>query len=276
MISVVIPLYNKEKIIDRTLRSVLSQDYDDYEIVIVDDGSTDNSVEIVKNLLNLQNLRDKVRLISQKNSGPSKARNFGVKNARGEWIVFLDADDELMEHALSNMMSEVGRYPDADIIDFPGYFRNSKECSLHHHPLIGRVKNPLKMFFFRDISPGCGHSIFKSDFVRLYPYDERLRRFEDYEILLRMLPNAKVYSSQIPTVYHNIDFAEASNARKNINDDYVGHLKMEGPFWKRMCVFRIFIEEREHYSEQCHRLYPLWYWRYDLLFIMKMLNKICR
>lgn len=277
MISVIIPLYNKEAIIERTLRSVLSQDYDDYEVVIVDDGSTDNSLEICKHELprichELSKKIDIVSIIQQENGGPSKARNTGVKHAKGEWIVFLDADDELTEGALQYFHDITKQYPDADIIDCGGYIRNGDRLTLRYHPLEGKVKNPLRAFYYRKIAPGCGHSIFKTSFVRQYPYDERMRRFEDCDILLRMLPNATVYSTQHPTEIHDVNFAEASNARKNIMEDYVGYLDMsKGGFWYKMNVFKIFIEERDNYSEQCHRLYPTWYWRYDLLMLMKIL-----
>ena len=90
MISVVIPLYNKEASIKQALMSVLSQSYQEFEVVIVDDGSTDNSVAKVEEIQD-----SRIRLIRQENGGPSKARNTGVKNAKGEWILFLDADDEL-------------------------------------------------------------------------------------------------------------------------------------------------------------------------------------
>lgn len=90
MISVVIPLYNKEASIAQSLKSVLSQEYDDFEVVIVDDGSTDGSVDVVEAMND-----PRIRLIKQENGGPSKARNTGVKNAKGEWILFLDADDEM-------------------------------------------------------------------------------------------------------------------------------------------------------------------------------------
>ena len=94
MISVIIPLYNKEPIIERSLQSVLSQDYDDFEVVVVNDGSTDRSADIVRSIND-----PRIRLIEQENGGPSKARNTGTKNARGEWILFLDADDELLPGA---------------------------------------------------------------------------------------------------------------------------------------------------------------------------------
>ena len=94
-ISVIIPLYNKEKIVERSVNSVLSQSFKNFELIIVDDGSTDNSFEIVNNIKD-----DRIRLMRQENGGPSKARNTGAKRACGEWIVFLDADDELLPCAL--------------------------------------------------------------------------------------------------------------------------------------------------------------------------------
>lgn len=86
MISVIIPLFNKALTIKRTIETVLSQTYRDYEIVVVDDGSTDGSFEIVRDL-NIPGLR----LIRQVNSGVSAARNKGIEEARGEYIALLDA-----------------------------------------------------------------------------------------------------------------------------------------------------------------------------------------
>ena len=84
MISVVIPLYNKEASIAQSLKSVLSQEHDDFEVVIVDDGSTDGSVGVVGAIND-----SRIQLIKQKNGGPSKARNTGVKNAKGSGYCFL-------------------------------------------------------------------------------------------------------------------------------------------------------------------------------------------
>lgn len=89
MISIIIPLYNKEKTILRCLNSVLGQTYKEFEVIIVDDGSVDNGVFIIEN-----SISDKrVKIIKQKNGGVSKARNTGAKAANGNWLVFLDADD---------------------------------------------------------------------------------------------------------------------------------------------------------------------------------------
>lgn len=89
LISVVIPLYNKERWVARCLESVRAQTFTDYEIIVVDDGSTDSSPNIAR-----QFLTDRDRLISQTNAGPGAARNRGIAAARGEYLAFIDADDE--------------------------------------------------------------------------------------------------------------------------------------------------------------------------------------
>lgn len=106
MITVVIPLYNKEKQIARTLRSVLAQTYHDFEVVIVNDGSTDGSAEEVKKFTD-----PRIRLISQENGGVSAARNRGIEEARGEYVAFLDADDEWKEGHLANLQDLITHYP---------------------------------------------------------------------------------------------------------------------------------------------------------------------
>lgn len=94
MISVVIPAFNSERCISRAIESVLSQTFSDYEIIVVDDGSTDGTADIVKKF------GDRVRYIYQQNAGPARARNAGLKIASGQWIAFLDADDEWLPDKL--------------------------------------------------------------------------------------------------------------------------------------------------------------------------------
>ncbi|MCR1808488.1 glycosyltransferase family 2 protein [Stenotrophomonas geniculata] len=91
LVSVVIPLYNTEKYIEETMQSILDQTYKNIEIVIVDDGSKDQSPSIVKNLA--EKYLGQVKYVHQKNQGVSVARNTGIENASGEYIAFLDSDD---------------------------------------------------------------------------------------------------------------------------------------------------------------------------------------
>jgi len=106
--SIVIPLYNKEKFIGQAIESVLGQTISNFELIIVDDGSTDESVNIVKRYTDIR-----IRLIEKKNEGVSVARNVGIKNAIAEYIAFLDADDEWLPDFLETIKNLINKYPEA-------------------------------------------------------------------------------------------------------------------------------------------------------------------
>lgn len=89
-ISIIVPVYNTEKYISECINSLLSQTYNNYEIIIIDDGSTDNSYKICKDY---EKKHKKIKLYSQKNSGVSSARNLGIKVSSGDFIIFVDSDD---------------------------------------------------------------------------------------------------------------------------------------------------------------------------------------
>lgn len=100
LVSVIIPMYNSEKTIEKTINSVINQDYKNLEIIVIDDGSKDKSYEIVSNLSKLH----KIKLIKQENKGPSSARNLGIKNSKGEFIAFLDSDDCWIKNKISKQL----------------------------------------------------------------------------------------------------------------------------------------------------------------------------
>lgn len=108
--SVVIPLYNKEHYIEKTIRSVLAQTCTDYEVIVVDDGSGDDSLALAGKFAS-----DVVHIISQENQGVSVARNTGILNAKGEFICFLDADDEWRPDYLATIDELTERYPESAI-----------------------------------------------------------------------------------------------------------------------------------------------------------------
>jgi len=108
MISVVIPLYNKENYIKRAIDSVLNQTYQDFAIVVVDDGSLDNGCRIVEGIKD-----NRIRLFQQPNQGPSVARNKGITEAEGNLIAFLDADDEWRPHFLETVLALRDKCPQA-------------------------------------------------------------------------------------------------------------------------------------------------------------------
>jgi glycosyltransferase involved in cell wall biosynthesis len=112
--SIVIPLYNKSLYIERTLNSIINQKYKNYEVIIVNDCSTDNSKEIVEDFIEKLDLvvKIKFKLLNKSNSGVSSTRNYGVKYSAYDYIAFLDADDYWEENHLLNFISLIDKYSD--------------------------------------------------------------------------------------------------------------------------------------------------------------------
>ncbi|MFI3297226.1 MAG: glycosyltransferase family A protein [bacterium] len=110
MISVVIPLYNKEEFIAKTIESVLAQTFQDFEIVVVNDGSTDGSVNVV------ESIRDnRIRILHQENGGVSVARNNGIEQSKYEWVALLDGDDIWKPEYLQTQWNLHLKYPSCDV-----------------------------------------------------------------------------------------------------------------------------------------------------------------
>ncbi|WP_158974672.1 glycosyltransferase family A protein [Cellulophaga sp. L1A9] len=120
MISVVIPLYNKAHTITRTLSTVLEQTFSEFEIVIINDGSTDKGTDVISNYTNDK----RVRIIDQVNQGVSVARNQGVLHAKYEYIAFLDGDDEWLPTYLETMYAAITEFPNAGFICCAGKVRS--------------------------------------------------------------------------------------------------------------------------------------------------------
>lgn len=111
--SIIVPLYNKAQYIEHTLHSIANQTYQDYELIVIDDGSTDGSYEIAESMIN--NRINNGRIIRQENSGVSVTRNHGVSISRGDYVTFLDADDWWEPTFLEEMTNLISEFPDAGL-----------------------------------------------------------------------------------------------------------------------------------------------------------------
>ena len=141
LISIIIPVYNSEKYLIECLDSVLLQTYKNFEALLINDGSTDNSGEICDNFA-VKDSRFKV--FHKKNGGVSSARNFGIKEAKGEWICFVDSDDFVSDLFLANIFNN-----DLYFIDFiftNAYFYNSKLNSIKYKSMKNK-KFSTNLFF---------------------------------------------------------------------------------------------------------------------------------
>ena len=116
--SIIIPVYNVEKYIKKCLDSVFAQTFKDYEVIVVNDGTQDNSIELIKDY--------NIRIINQKNQGLSVARNTGVKHATGEYLLFLDSDDYLEKNTLREIKKSLKNNPDLVRFQVREVFENGK------------------------------------------------------------------------------------------------------------------------------------------------------
>ena len=106
LISIIIPVYNREKYIEECLNSILSQTFNDYEILLIDDGSNDNTGIICDKYAEENK---KIKVFHKKNGGVSSARNLGLRCAKGKWIIFVDSDDVLAKESLTIMNSIINK-----------------------------------------------------------------------------------------------------------------------------------------------------------------------
>jgi|SRR5690625_639018 len=205
MFSVVIPLYNKELSIRNTLQSVLDQTFTDFEIVIVNDGSTDSSAAIVEEFTD-----PRIRLIHQENQGVSAARNRGIREAKNEWIAFLDGDDLWKEDHLETIRKMIDKYP-KDKIFTTSYNRSHERLPDIQDHDIAIIEN----YFTESIK---GHftwtgviCIHQSVFEEVGGFNVRLNRGEDLEMWTQIGRKYRFIKSNHVTAIYRVEAENRSD-----------------------------------------------------------------
>ena len=207
MISVVIPLYNKQNSIVATLQSVLAQTYTDYEVVVVDDGSTDNSAQVVEKFISAYPhplpKGKGARLVRKANGGVSSARNMGILEAKGEYIAFLDGDDLWDEKYLETLHQLICDYPDATIYGLGNALIKdgemlSQTISLETHR--GYVDNVWSNY--PGYWTGSSSSSSRAHLIEIGMFDTHMTHGEDLDVWWRLLLRGKgAYDSTILAYY---------------------------------------------------------------------------
>jgi len=181
MFSVVIPLYNKEHTILSTLSTVLNQTYKEFEIVIVNDGSTDNGVQKIRSY----STDSRIKIIEQENQGVSAARNTGVHNAKYDYIAFLDGDDEWLPEYLSKMKEAVELFPASEMYCSAGLGRNGDGTISKRqiNKYVGKVR-PFDFFENPHVFLHIGATVVtKQLFSKTNGFPIGMKRNEDFAFL---------------------------------------------------------------------------------------------
>jgi glycosyltransferase involved in cell wall biosynthesis len=231
MFSVIIPLYNKSAYIEKCLLSVLDQTFQQFEVIVVNDGSSDDSLEIVKSFikrvkndeLNLANWKsqpersNKIKIIDQKNSGVSIARNNGVNAAKYDYIAFLDADDWWDSHFLDEMKSLIQEFPDAGIYGSLYYCIKNKRLtrSVNHEPegFKGYI-DYFKAYNFKKWMPLNSSTVLlpKKVFYEFDGFKASLKFAEDFDLWLRIALKYKIGYLNKPLSFYNQDVVISQRA----------------------------------------------------------------
>lgn len=186
-ISVIIPAYNVAAYIGETLDSLLAQTYTDYEAVIVNDGSTDDTEQVIASYREL--LGDRLVYVKQSNGGLANARNAGLRVARGRYIALLDADDLWAPEFLAKMLTLLESDPTLDLVFPNAWFWGSPNFSGREFQAVFPASEPVT--FERVLRRECyifGLALFKRELLETVGYyDEELGASEDFDLWLRML-----------------------------------------------------------------------------------------
>ncbi|ADI85775.2 glycosyltransferase [Geobacter sulfurreducens] len=187
-ISILIPTYNRSRFLADAISSSLAQSYENFEIVVVDDGSTDNTPEIVRGFN-----ESKLRYIIKEHSGAPATRNRCIAEARGEFILWLDSDDVLMPDTLDRYVSMLQQVPDADVLYGNLVITDEQlrpQRSLMYEDWYGRNSELLARMVHENLIPNPGTLIRKNCFERIGLYDETFRRAHDYQWWSRLIKAA--------------------------------------------------------------------------------------
>lgn len=213
MFSIVIPIYNKCNYIKRAIESVLDQTYEDFELIIVNDGSTDNSLEIVNSFID-----PRIKIINQRNFGVSVARNNGVKISNYNFIAFLDADDWWHSTFLGELVTLIQNYEDATLYGINYYYVKNGKYRIEWKGLpenfvsgyIDYVSIYAKSFC---VPINCSFvAVRKSTFLDMGGFCPTLRLGEDFNLWIRLALTGKVAYLNKPLAFSNQDVDGSNRA----------------------------------------------------------------
>jgi len=204
-VSVIIPTYNREKYVARAVDSVLAQTYRDFEIIIVDDGSTDQTQQV------LAGYGDRIRYVYQENAGPGAARNLGIRISTGEYLAFLDSDDMWMLAFLQKTVATLAAHPEVDVVTtglYVGPADRKREAHLEGvqtGPWQLPPRCPRRHLPFLLNGFCAGTLVVRREVVRRYGgfYEQGCTLGEDVYLWVQVALNHRVYRLREPLAWYD-------------------------------------------------------------------------
>lgn len=188
--SIVVPVYNVEKYLEKCLKSIQNQTYDNFEVIIVNDGSTDNSKEIIRSFVK----DPRFKSFNKKNGGLSDARNFGVKYTTGDFLLFIDSDDYIDKNLLTKLNNVIEQYnPDIIKFNFIDVIED-KEYKHFEKITVSKEVKLTELINFDYFEPACSYC-YKINFYKENNFQFEIGKYhEDYGLIpLILLKSKSIY-----------------------------------------------------------------------------------
>ena len=285
-VSVIIPTYNRAYLVGRAIQSVLNQTYQDFELITVDDASTDNTENLIKEFQQ----KDKriIYLKHEQNEGGPAARNTGIKVSRGKYIAFLDSDDEWFPEKLEKQARYIIDKPSIIALVYTGFLRIKEDLKKTSKEIIPRKKG----WIFRDlllkycIGPTSSIMVRKSSLEDVGFFDENLPSCHDWDLWLRISKKYKIdFLEEVLVKYYINKVSITSNkdtkilGRKkiieNFNDDLISNNKILAQHYFEIaniyCHYRALGDGRKYFYKAIHT-YPF-NLKYYIYFFSSLFNK---
>jgi len=208
-VSVIIPAYNNAKFLPETIESVLKQTFADWEIIIVDDGSTDNTQEVVA--MYLQNHPGKIKYFRQENGGTAQARNRAIKESKGEYLGLLDADDLWLPEKLAVQVPIMEANPELALISSETYAIDAQSNRIGHWK-VAKMPNTFECLFEANHIYNLTALARKSCVEKIGGYDETLLVSQDYDLWLRLTKRFPFKVLYVPLAQYRV---HPNNISKN-------------------------------------------------------------
>lgn len=242
MFSVIIPLYNKGSLVKRAIDSVLSQSCQDFEIIVVDDGSKDKSADYVTDYTD-----ERIKYFYKDNGGVSSARNYGIEKSTKEWIVFLDADDELLPNALEIFRTLINGNKDVlFVVGGIKWIKGSLDKSILETDIIKRSKlkftrHPHFHFWCNNFYAAPRNMAVHKDAIKKFGgYDTRMSFYEDFEFSLRTLKCGSVAYTTTPISVYYQESTGLSGSSHPIEREmayYIPEYVETASFWHKALLY---------------------------------------
>lgn len=197
MVSIILPTYNRAEFLGEAISSVLGQSFKNFELIVVDDGSTDRTPQLVKQFTD-----SRLIYIAQSNKGRSAARNNGLLNARGCYIAFLDSDDVYLEGKLEIQAAYMDKYPEFGMIYTSAYCIDSKGKRLDEQPYFALAEGNIykQIAFFQPLTITLPTVMIRREVLdAVGNFDEAMERFEDTDLWRRIAKRYQVGAINVPT-----------------------------------------------------------------------------